>query len=142
MLKSKAVNPHSTLLAVYMNAVHETRTERERLEMEVETLRLKKYLPVPVRAMATRDFINADLIKFVESRDLFYDGEKAFNRYARLEEMDDAAKKAGVVMKTQHTLVEQWPWRLPKHPTQKEFDMMLRSGRNGFERYCEWERKD
>jgi hypothetical protein len=50
----------------------------------------------------------------------------------------------GVVAKEKHTVVEKWPFRLRLGPKQKgakeEFDMMMRGGPSGKERYMEWKR--
>jgi hypothetical protein len=47
-------------------------------------------------------------------------------------------------MKTKHTVIEEWPFRLKLRPgqqgAQEEFDRLLGGGVSGKERYVEWQR--
>lgn len=50
----------------------------------------------------------------------------------------------GVVAKTRHTIIDEWPMRLKKQPREEgakeEFIQRLGSGHTGMARYMEWQR--
>lgn len=62
--------------------------------------------------------------------------------YMEAETFNKIEQVLGVTMKTQHTIIENWPLKLKLRPGQigakEEFDTLLSSGHVGFERYVEW----
>lgn len=50
----------------------------------------------------------------------------------------------GAVMKSEHTIIDKWPYRFKLRPgqagAQEEFDRCLRSGLSSKEQYVEWRR--
>lgn len=49
---------------------------------------------------------------------------------------------SGMVRKDPHTIIEKWPMRLKKQPTEagakEEFQLLFESAHGGMERYVEW----
>lgn len=56
----------------------------------------------------------------------------------------DIEQHFGVVAKEGHTIIDKWPLRLKKRPTEEgakeEFRLLLASAHTGAERYVEWKR--
>ncbi len=143
MLKRKSQNPHATIVALFLNATHEVTTEADTVAMmKVETQQLRMFMPFDPTAMISRDGTDPDFLKFMEARMHFRDFDKLFERYLQRLDFANVAKKAGLKMKKKHTVIQPWPLRLKKDPTQKEFNELIASGHIGHERYVEWESHD
>lgn len=144
MLKRKSQNPHATIVALFINATHEVTTPADIVAMMAEeTQRLRMFMPLDLTALMIRqDGTDPDLMKFMEARVHFRDSDKLFERYMQRLDFANVAKNAGLKMKKKHTVIQPWPLRLKKDPTQKEFDDLMASGHIGNERYVEWESSD
>ena len=61
-----------------------------------------------------------------------------------MQQFQQAAKGAGMVVKEENTIIEPWPTRLKLQPkqagAQEEFNLMLASNFTGVERYVEWKK--
>ena len=137
MLKRKAQNAHATLLALFLNAVHEAFTPTDYLtSIKSEGDRLRRYLPIEPATLRNEN--SADFLKFNDARIMFRDVDKAFQSYVKEYHFEEAAKAAGLKMKSKNTIVEAWPMRLKSNATQDEFELLLASGHTGTERYVEW----
>ncbi|KAF7958784.1 hypothetical protein EAE96_002317 [Botrytis aclada] len=136
-LKRKSHNPHATLLALFLNAVHESRTEKDYIDsLTNDSVKLHRYMTIQ------RDMLqphNADFLRYNDARSRFQDLDELFDRFVKEYRLYEISKMEGLKMKTKNTLVEKWPLRLRNGATQEEFDMLLASGHLGSERYVEWE---
>ncbi|KAI9875688.1 MAG: hypothetical protein M1830_008116 [Pleopsidium flavum] len=139
LLKRHTQNPNATLVALFLNAVHEVFTPLDSLGSAISDMdRMRPYLP------ATRDMVqhgneyNADFLRFMAARGMFRDFDELFKRYMRECRFHEVSKAAGLEMKSQNTIVRPWPMRLEKNATQREFDFLHASGHSGSERYAEW----
>jgi hypothetical protein len=141
LLKPKAQNPSATLLTLFLNATHEMSNQAYQVASAERSVKMTmQFLPLKPEMIRGRDRSNPEILNFVNAQDLFMDTEPLFNRFiesARLQEIGDFL---GLAMKSQHTIVAQWPMRLKKKPTQHEFEMLYWSGHLGSERYVEWYR--
>ena len=94
--------------------------------------------------LATSDMIqssnsfNADFLKFMNARSIFWDFDELFKRYMRKCVFDEISKAAELKMNLKNTIVHPWPMRLKKNATQQKFEFLHASGHNGFERYVKW----
>ncbi|KAA8576352.1 hypothetical protein EYC84_006485 [Monilinia fructicola] len=139
-LKRKSQNPHATLLALFINAVHECSTVEDYLgDMKFEIERLNKYMPLDPKLFLGREASNADFLRYNDARSMFRNVDKPFDKFMKECSLDQLSLNTGMKMKTKHTLVDKWPLRLRMGAKQKEFDMLLASGQSGSERYVEWE---
>lgn len=80
MLQEPAVNPHATLITLFMNAVDENMTGQDRMETAMSSHSSKvlvEYLPPTKLPIGKYD---PGLIKFVSARDLVIGYEKYFGR--------------------------------------------------------------
>lgn len=81
LLQSPLVNPHATLITLFLNAVEATLSEQDRLhgltEHSAVTRRLFKYLPPKGRPASPYD---PELVKFNLGRDLVTTYDNVFDR--------------------------------------------------------------
>ena len=139
LLKRKTQNSNATIVALFLNAVHEVHSPLDLLNSTRSTMeRVRSYIPV------TRDMVqastehSANLVRFLSAEVLFRDFDDLFNRFKRECHLNEISKAAGLTMKSENTIVRPWPMRLRKNATQREFDVRFASGRTGSERYVEW----
>ncbi|KAM0347333.1 hypothetical protein ACHAPU_004852 [Fusarium lateritium] len=145
LLRAPSVNPHATLVTLFMNLVDEHMTQQDKTAdatmQSGSTKRLLQFIP-PNHALTSRH--DPDLIKFSYARDWVRNYDHIFDRVAKLFQFSDFPEYVGAAMKEKHTIVEKWPYRLKLGPKQKgakeEFDQMMRGGASGKERYMEWTR--
>ncbi|KAF5026431.1 hypothetical protein F66182_1496 [Fusarium sp. NRRL 66182] len=145
LLQAPNNNPHATLITLFMNLVDENMTEQDqRADATMQspsTKRLLKFLP-PNHPPTSRH--DPDIIKFTYARDYVRTFDHIFDRVANMFQLSRFPQFMGVAMKEKHTIVEKWPFRLTLEPGQKEakeeFDLMMRGGASGKERYMEWKR--
>ncbi|KAH7182258.1 uncharacterized protein B0J16DRAFT_356302 [Fusarium flagelliforme] len=134
LLRSPSINSHATLITSFMNVVDENLANQDRMaEAKVgsaSTNPTSRYDPGVIMFSFARDSVTA------------YDS--IFDRVAKQFRFSDFSEYLGAVAKEKHTVVEKWPFRLRLGPEQKgakeEFDMMMRGGPRGKERYMEWKR--
>ena len=145
LLKTPAVNPHATLIALFMNAVRYAEEDlgedyvRKSLESTVE--KCMRFLPALPSVPKKTD---AATMRIAEAKDIFRDLDHLFERYMKILNFDIVGREAGLRMKTANTVIDAWPLRLRKgygEPgTQEAFDRLIESGSAGNERYVEWVR--
>lgn len=98
-------------------------------------------MSIKPEAICNGDKANAEVVKAIHAQGLFADNDTLFNRFLEATQAEHIAKLfCGMAMKEKNTIVAKWPMRLGKKPTQKEFDLVCRSGHLGSERYVEWYR--
>ncbi|RBR26226.1 uncharacterized protein FIESC28_01009 [Fusarium coffeatum] len=145
LLRFPSVNSHATLVTLFMNVVDENLTNQDRMaEAKLgspSTERLLQFLP-PDHSPTSR--YDPGFIMFSFARDSVTAYDSIFERVAEEYRFSDFPEYVGVQVKEKHTVVEKWPYRLKLEPKQKgakeEFDMMMRGGPSGKERYMEWKR--
>ncbi|KAI6349206.1 hypothetical protein MCOR25_010692 [Pyricularia grisea] len=144
MLQEPAVNPHATLITLFINAVNENMTEQDRMETAISNHLSKilvEYLP-PIKPPIGK--YDPGLIKFVSARDLVIGYEQYFGRFKEKFKLRELVEFVGAEMKDRHTIIEKWPYRMkfkPKQPgAQQKFELTLANGLLTKERYMEWGR--
>ncbi|KAB8302796.1 hypothetical protein EYC80_006141 [Monilinia laxa] len=139
-LKRKSQNPHATLLALFINVVHECSTPEDYVgNMKSEMARLNKYMPLDPELILGREALNAEFLRYNDARSMFRNVDKPFDKFMKETCLDQLSLNNGMKIKKKHTLVDKWPLRLRMGARQNEFDMLLASGHSGSERYVEWE---
>ena len=68
------------------------------------------------------------------------DMDGLFNRYMASQSFSLLAASVGLEMKSPHTIIERWPYRLRPNASLAEFMQKLASSLEGSERYIEWKR--
>ncbi|ESZ89523.1 hypothetical protein SBOR_10093 [Sclerotinia borealis F-4128] len=132
-LKRKSQNPHATLLALFLNSVHECSTANDNIgNFQSEAQQLSKYMSLPPEVVLHGQTWNADLIRYNDARSMFRDFDKPFARFEKECCLNETTQIVELKMKNKHTLVEKWPLKLKKGATQEEFDMSLASGSSTF----------
>ena len=139
LLKCKPQNPHATIVALFLNAVHEVYSQHgylrpKRSDME----RLISYIPMTRDMVQDSSRSNADLTRILSAQLLFRDFDDLFNRFKSECRLDEISKAAQLTMKSENTIVPPWPLRLKQDATQREFEIVFASGHTGAERYVEW----
>ncbi|KAF7867297.1 hypothetical protein EAF04_005380 [Stromatinia cepivora] len=139
-LKRKSQNPHATLLALFLNVVHEYSDAEDHLgSMKAEMLRLNKYMSLDAVTVSRFETWNPELNKYIDARSAFRDFDRPFDRFQKECRLNEIGQIVGLKIKSKNTLIEKWPLRLKPRSTQEDFDMLLASGHKGSERYVEWE---
>lgn len=81
LLQGPLINPHATLITLFMNAVEETKTDQDRVSgislHSPAVKRLLKYLPL--KGMPTSSY-DPELIKFAYARDIVTTYDHIFDR--------------------------------------------------------------
>lgn len=83
LLQGPLINPHATLITLFMNAVDENITDQDRMAdmtpHSPTSKRLLKYLP-PKRMLANPSMVNPEIIKFSYARDIVATYDHIFDR--------------------------------------------------------------
>ena len=144
LLKPKSDNPHATIVALFLNAVHEVEDPcATRHTMSKEIQRVTEYMPLAQVAGAvdrTNHVYAPGYMKVANARDLVRDYDGLFRQFELECRLGEVSKAYGAHMKVKNTIVKHWPMRLPKNGTVAEFNVLMASGHNGSERYVEWEK--
>lgn len=140
LLKPKTENPHATILMGFVNAVHESSMSNpDSAGMMCQELeRVRPYVDPGVG-----DFNHiycAKSIKAFSACSFFRDAEPLFDQYKKHHRFVETGKKHGLQQKKKHTIIDPWPLKPKKKPTQRVFDLLNASNHNGCERYVEWNR--
>ena len=140
LLKRKAENPNATIVALFLNAVHEVFNPQDyRSSARSAMDRLRSYIPVTRDMVQDGSMSNPGFIKLMSAQGLLWDFDELFSRFIRDCRLDEIGQATGLKMKSKNTIVQPWPMRIKRNATQSEFDVLLASGHNGSERYVEWE---
>ncbi|KAI8274115.1 hypothetical protein K4K60_010030 [Colletotrichum sp. SAR11_57] len=145
LLQSPLVNPHATLITLFMNAVDENATEMERLtDMKADGMvmkRIHKYLSLSGRPL---NYYDTTIFKIMAARDCVPTYDHVFDWHAAKLMVSQSARLVGAAMKGSRTVIEKWPFRLKLRPgqtgAQEGFDRLLGGGVSSKERYVEWKR--
>ena len=139
MLKRRTENPSATIVALFLNAVHEVSSPLDHLSSIRSAMeRLRSYIPMTPDMVRGGSRSNPDLIRFMTAQVMFRDFDELFGRFKRECRLDEISKANRLEMKSKHTIVQPWPMRIKDNATQREFDVLLASGHVGSERYVEW----
>ncbi|KAH7191005.1 hypothetical protein BKA60DRAFT_611934 [Fusarium oxysporum] len=144
LLQAPSNNPHATLITLFTNVVDENMTDQDQMADATmqcpSTKRLLKFLPPDHPPTSCHD---SDIIKFSYARDYVRTYDHIFDSCEHVRVLSFPSVH-GAAMKEKHTIVEKWLFRLKLEPGQKEtkeeFDLMMRGGASGKERYIEWKR--
>ncbi|KFY35595.1 hypothetical protein V494_05774 [Pseudogymnoascus sp. VKM F-4513 (FW-928)] len=141
LLQSPLVNPHATLITLFMNAIEEKTTSADQVASMTphspETKRVIKYLP-PTNNGISMGSYSTYIIKVLAARDIVATYDHIFKRYENDLKFSEMAQYLGGAVKENHTIIEKWPFRLKLQPgqpgAQEEFDRLLCGGVSGKER--------
>lgn len=140
LLKRKTENPSATMVALFLNAVHEVYSPLDYLSsIHSDMERLRSYISVTRDVVQDGSRFNPELIKFMSAQVLVREFDELFSRFKCECRLDEISKATGLRMRSKNMIVQPWPMRLKKNATQREFNVLLASGHNGSERYVEWE---
>ncbi|KAK2592152.1 hypothetical protein QQS21_010160 [Conoideocrella luteorostrata] len=139
LLKAPKCNQHATLITLFMSAVCDMVTIEEAAP------------ELPHGFQWWEDILNlwiqdrhfdARMACLYKCRDMVFDYDKYFQQYMALHEFETIGTSLDLEMKSQNTVIEEWPMRvklLPDQPGAKEeFGKVLASSHVGWERYVEW----
>ena len=158
MLKAKPENPKATLLMLFLNVVREEESESspDLTAMAHRGRQIKRYLdikqPIIDAAMgkggmsAMQYMTSPDFILVTDSLNLCGDFDAYFKRFLKSADphkgtsMYDLAHQHGMRIKSKHTIIEPWPYRLTEKTTKEEFKVLLSESTCGHERYMEFEK--
>ncbi|KAL2293460.1 hypothetical protein FJTKL_05361 [Diaporthe vaccinii] len=147
LLQTPLDNPHATLITLFMNAVDENITDAEicaHMNTQDPTMkRILQYLSFSPRQPIPNDPI---IFKILAARGCVRTMTPPLTGkwYMAKFEFAKAPELVGAVVKTKHTVIEKWPFRLKLRPglrgAQEEFDRLFSSGVSSQECYLEWKR--
>ncbi|KAK8070351.1 hypothetical protein PG997_010554 [Apiospora hydei] len=126
LLKPPSVNPHATLITLFMNAIHEMKPARSNPSDLLNTVRQAAgYLsPSPARHMCDASYLRTMSLVHGEI------------------ELRSSDLLVGHGDEGEHTVVEKWPMLLKKRPgqdgAQEEFQDLSNTQHTGSDRYVEW----
>ena len=138
-LKPADVNPHATLLGLFLNAIAECKNSFETVQtVKDQSSVVHKLLP-PLPSMLSP--LNPAFIKYMAAIELFKNFEVIFQRYMEKTDFKSYGNVARVEMQEKHTSVELWPLRLhlkaDNKKTRVKFESLMASGHTGRERFVE-----
>ncbi|KAH7480252.1 hypothetical protein FOMA001_g8824 [Fusarium oxysporum f. sp. matthiolae] len=142
LLRAPSINPHATLITLFMNMVEEYSTNEDKVKsVKTSSERVFKYLP-PQRPIRGGNDPFITMVAYAHGHVQKYDHIlKRFVEKARLTFMPLMAEAA---MKDKHTIIDKWPYRLKLEPGQEgsseEFYRLMTSGLSSRELYLEWKR--
>lgn len=165
MLKSRTENPHATLLMLFLNAVREeesflssdSKTKTAPAPDARRVQNIKKFLPhidpgvvdlvmgQTTPSSPGRTFI-LDVTMISSAMRMFDNFDDCFNGFLecpdpiKVASMDTLTQAHGMKVKTQHTIIKPWPYRVTNNTTKEEFSSMLSESTTGDERYMEFEK--
>ncbi|KAF4466645.1 hypothetical protein FALBO_6497 [Fusarium albosuccineum] len=140
LLQQQAQNPHATMLMLFINAVGDTMVASDQFdEVQKAAATAHKYLPHPQEPPFE---YGAEFIRFIVAGRLFRNFDMYFNRYMEANRFMFNGFCSTMIMKDEHTIVDQWPHRLKlkvgEEGAQEEFNIRVESMQSGDERYVEW----
>lgn len=143
LLKPRTENSNATIVALFLNAVHEVYAPLDDINsMHSDLDRLRAYIPITRSVEKNSNSSNPDLIRFMSARMLVRDFDELFTRFKSACRLDEITKAMRLKMNSKNTIVQPWPMRITETATQREFDVLLASGHVGSERYVEWKLAD
>ena len=145
LLRTAVENPHATLIALFMNAIHHA--EKDLGDGYIENsfrLAMKKVVQfLPVKE-APINGTSVAMVRMMLAKDIFRDLDHLFTHYMKLTNFGKASREVGMTMRTRNTVTDPWPLRFRKEygesGAQEAFDRLMASSSSGNERYVEWVR--
>ncbi|KAI0479855.1 hypothetical protein F4859DRAFT_451626 [Xylaria cf. heliscus] len=150
LLQPPSVNPHATLITLFLNAVAE-------VIFMVETTPPGIFAPfINDRSQCLRRVLqympelgrqhvhpyHPNMVKLICAMGLVYDMDKYFDCYMETHDFKSLALDTGLQMKSTPTIIDAWPWRMsggrPTPTARKDFAVLLASAHTGQERFVEW----
>jgi hypothetical protein len=126
---------------LFLNALRETRTEREDLDNTASEMRqMAPYFPQIGQVSSHRNTQDPDFVNIFGARQMFWDFDGLWERFMNDCHLLEAATRCGMRMKSENSIVDKWPLRLKQNPTLEEVKRRHASGRTGSERYVEFTR--
>ncbi len=130
---------YATVISLFMNAIG-IMQQKNRLSVSIDTLlKASQFLPVNPMQLNPHD---PKFLRMSASQDMLVPFDAWFKEYMEIAEFKEAAREFQMMMKSQNTIIQKWPYRLKKKlgetGAQDEFDKLLASSWTGAERYVEW----
>lgn len=144
LLKRCTVNPHATLITMFMTAVLQARYHRGRpwaeQQLSAQWDQILSWMPLPVGTFLPKDHL--EYIQRDWARELIWDYEEMFGFYwtQMINAQADAARTR-MRERKENKIIEKWPVGKRADPQTKLWTL-LGSARTGYERYVEWTRKE
>ncbi|QPC76664.1 hypothetical protein HYE68_007416 [Fusarium pseudograminearum] len=141
LLQPSSVNPHATLITLFMNMVDFNKTMGDKVNESASILIILEFLQLTSLPVSDRD---PEFVKIMYSRDRVQNYDHILHKIAKTFNFSAFPQYMGVAIKEKHTIVEKWPHRLKRKPHQRgakeDFDLSMRGGASGKELYLEWKR--
>ena len=140
-LKPATVNPHATLLALFLNAASESARPSDLAQvLRDRTCPAYKFLELD----SLDTLCSPASTKIACALELYRDFDAIFQRYMNAVKFRKCGRAAGLVMREKQSIIAPWPLRLDAHARDDEakqrFEEVLAWGYGGGERYVEWVR--
>ncbi|KAI0111207.1 hypothetical protein GGR51DRAFT_569241 [Nemania sp. FL0031] len=150
LLQPPSVNSHATLITLFLNAIADVMLMIDNVPAFIaapfigdqgDSMRkVLQYMPELGRRHAHPQHPN--FVKAICALSLVYDMEMYFDCYMDGHDFKHSASAVGLQMKSSHTIVDPWPWRIsggrPTPKAREEFALLLSSAQTGQERFVEW----
>ncbi|KAF4500706.1 hypothetical protein FAGAP_3069 [Fusarium agapanthi] len=145
LLREPSINPHATLITLFMNMVDENWTMMDDfadcLPTSLANRRRVHCIPPVHPLMGPGD---PTMVKITYGASHLREYDNIFERVAGHQELASFPDWAGAMMKEKQTIIEKWPYRLKLRPGQpggkEEFDLLMEGDSSGKELYLEWKR--
>ncbi|KAK8103314.1 hypothetical protein PG984_016460 [Apiospora sp. TS-2023a] len=149
LLKDPGVNPHATLITLFVNAVNEMVSLDHGLDANViftgdaavAASQARHYLGT----RTPRHLFDADITQHLSVMTMFRDCDSLFDKYKDREGFVPILYGKGMEIKAKNTIVDKWPLRMKKRPEEEgakeEFQGLLNRINRGGEVYVEWRRR-
>ncbi|TLD18871.1 extracellular exo-polygalacturonase [Venturia nashicola] len=146
LLETPAVNPHATLITLFMNALEEefmnSGDERNKDVMTKELKLICEYAGKPSKITAN----DPSFLQLSFSKSLVRDKEKYLEKYMDASQAALVMQMTGSRLRSPNKIVKKWPAALKLGPKQagakEEFNAAMASKLSGMECYLEWQRVD
>jgi flagellar biosynthesis regulator FlaF len=107
LLKRKSQNPHATLLALFLNAMHETKLSDPGLcSMESEMKQLTRYMKPTIALLQKTKYITAEQVKHTEALAIFTNYDALFKRFMEDCCFKEIALMSGLEMREKYSCGE------------------------------------
>jgi len=164
LLQPPGINPHATLVTLFLNAVHEIH-HRFKDDPKLLVSELKRVMQYRRSKLRHRDVNDAEGGLNVAATDSVRDGDRYFDmyvsesapmrrsqdpnnltigRYMRELGFTEIERHFRLKMQKKHNIIDKWPFKIRLEPHQRgaedAFAALLASDVSGTERYVEWKR--
>ncbi|KAK0323254.1 hypothetical protein LTR82_005614 [Friedmanniomyces endolithicus] len=143
LLQPQSVNPHATMLTLFMNAVMDTvwKMQEHKQITIAETELAMQYMSM----LTPKQMLSSNIGMLIHGHMVaMRDAEKYFDTYMQWNEVDVFPTLLQMAMKELNTITDKWPFRLKLLPhedgAREEYRSLYSSSHLGFERYVEWSR--